>query len=160
MRCSDIKTNIVKLVDNSLSDIHLVEIENHMEHCFPCSNLKKQFKILNRLITNAAPVVPEVDLTKSIMYQIRLQAKKQFRSMFKDVVAAAAAAILLVWFSSPILSDLKEPRYSNEVIKVSSSVGGVFKTYLSLAGTVSDKFSESMKEIVPQVKKGEKELEL
>jgi len=74
--------------------------------------------------------------------------RQKIASLLQDLVAAAAAAMIIFWFSGPVLTmTAVPPNYSEKVNEVSNSVGVVFEAYLNFYDRANDKFYKSVYEI-------------
>lgn len=143
MKCSDIKRKITRYIDGNLLPGELEGFENHLKGCPSCQAVTEDFKELNKLIDAADFNVPPVDLTLSIMTQIKKTGRRTtIASLLKDIVTAAAAAMIIFWFTGPAVKTIDMPRYSHGIVKVSNSIGSVFKTYVSFGSVVADRMSQ------------------
>jgi len=162
MECRDYKNKITAYLAGTLPPDETVSIENHLSHCPGCQRELASFRELDRLIDAADLSIPVVDLTKNIMREIeagqevKAGGRKRMASLVQDVVAAAAAAIIIFWISGPVLAGGSVPGHtSKEVISVSTTVGGIFQSYMDFSASAMDKLSHSIKEIGPGRMKGD-----
>ncbi|WP_418792230.1 anti-sigma factor family protein [Phosphitispora sp. TUW77] len=152
MKCREWKKKIPHYLAGEMPGDEYAAFEDHLEGCRYCQEEVDSFRVLNILIDAARLDVPEIDLTASIMSQVNLenrQSKSCCRNVgvLKDLVTAAAAALILFWFSGPALSGGEFPVAAKRVIKVSGTVGGAFQSYVDFSVSTTNKLSASMKQI-------------
>jgi hypothetical protein len=134
----------------------------HLSTCKHCREKVDSNKYVNELIIKCDIPVPSIDITKAVMDKIRSEqvlvhrpetvkkpglGHQRFTSLLQDLVAAAAAAMIIFWLTGPVLAGTEVPQYSQKVTKVSNSVGLVFEGYLNFYDRAMDKFSISIDEI-------------
>lgn len=167
MECCDCRIKLTEYLAGALDGEELMAVEHHLNHCPHCLSEMNVLKKVDFMIEAADISIPEMDLTESIMMKIREEAQKnkhtvmdssdsprlrgykekRFFSVLQDLVTAASAAIIIFWFSGPLLSTDSLPDYSQEVVKVSDTVGGAFQNYINLPVTTLEKLSDSFQKI-------------
>lgn len=80
---------------------------------------------------------------------------KRTVAVLQDLVTAAAAAMILFWFSGPALSAGEFPVQSDHVVRVSDTVGGAFQSYVDFSASTANKLSASIKQMDPIQMKGD-----
>ncbi|PKM79992.1 MAG: hypothetical protein CVU89_15795 [Firmicutes bacterium HGW-Firmicutes-14] len=185
MDCRDIKKKIPEYLSGSLSGAEKVAFEAHLNLCPSCRREAESFRELDPVIDAADLEIPFADLTADIMNAVRKEARKEAMptgpvqdtrnsrttgisrtrgnsrgriiSLMQDLSAAAAAAIILFWFSGTVLAGTQVPEYSRGVARVTGSVGTVVQTYIDLSASTVNRLSDSVKSIELQMK-GDEEL--
>lgn len=172
MECRDCMQKLTEYLAGMLKNDELIAVEQHLEYCPHCQGEIKELQEVDSLINAADISIPDIDLTESIMNKIRLEAQtdntiivmepssiritgryrdKRLFSVLQDLVAAAAAAIIIFWYSGLVLSPdnvpNNTPNYAQGVVMVSDTVGGAFHTYLNLPVTTLEKLSVSIQKI-------------
>lgn len=123
-----------------------------------CNEQAQAFKEVDNLIKVADIEIPEIDLTAAVMSRItpteqnslhknKTSNRKKNFSLIQDLVVAAAAAITIFWFSESQLAQINIPPYTQEVVKVSNTVGGVFQSYIGLYDLAAKSISHSIDQI-------------
>lgn len=162
MECRDCQPQIDQYLAGTLSADDLAAFADHIDHCQYCRDQIDSYKDFNELVNQCDIIIPSVDITKAVMDKIRTGTKTvqplkpvkrqgigraRFLSLLQDLVAAAAAAIIIFWLSGPVLARAEVPQYSKEVAKVSNSVGLVFQSYLNFYDHAIKKLSNSVNEM-------------
>ena len=80
---------------------------------------------------------------------------KRTVAILQDLVTAAAAAIILFWFSGSAMFGSNAPIYTEEVVRVSNTVGGAFQSYVNFSAKTVDKLSGSIQQINSGQMKGD-----
>lgn len=158
MQCHDHRTKIDEYLAGFLTPEEAKVFEKHLAQCRSCRDELASFRELNRMVAEAGPGIPPVDLTKEIMARVKNSSPakaKRILSLLPDLTAAAAAAIIIFWFSGPVLAKSNVPDYTPGVVHVSSAVGGVFKAYVDFSSGAFNRLSNSVKQISPGHKKGD-----
>ena len=166
MECRDYIKRIPEYLAGALKPEDLIIITHHLDHCPSCRRQAESFRELDTLLDSVEFDIPEIDLTSDILGLVKadqaniIQGSKRAKlkrtaSLIQDLVAAAAAAIIIFWFSGPAMAQQNVPSYTQEVVKVSNSVGGVFQTYLHFYDSAVQKLSNSIDDIGPGHKKGD-----
>lgn len=141
MQCREWKKKIPHYLAGELPGDECAAFKNHLSACRDCREELDSFREVDFLIDAACVDVPEIDLTRSIMKQVKAEkshskshrkshSKSRGRrtvAVVQDLVTAAAAALILFWFSGPALSGGEFPVDADRVIKVSNTVGGAFQ---------------------------------
>ena len=140
MKCSDVRRQITRYIDGDLQPDELENFVNHLKECPSCQLVTEDFNELNNLIDASNVGIPPVDLTLDIMTKIRKPSGIPTRkSLLTDMFTAAAAAMIIFWFTGPAVKTLDLPAYSHGIVEASNSIGSIFKTYVSLGSVVSDR---------------------
>lgn len=143
MNCSDFRREVSRYVDGYLMPDEQGNFENHLKACPSCQLVTEDFQELNNLIDAADVDIPPVDLTQGIMNRIKKPSRRTTTaSLMKDIVTAAAAAMIIFWLTGPAVKTMDIPRYSQGIVEVSNSIGGIFKSYVSFGSVVSDRMSQ------------------
>ena len=118
----------------------------------------QDFKEVDVILQASDIEIPELDLTSEIMAKIHLikhtSRRKTTLSLIQDLVFAAAAAITIFWFGGSATTQFSVPPYTQEVVKVSNSVGSVFQSYIGLYDLAAKSLTHSIEHIDPNIKKG------
>lgn len=159
MNCSNIRRKIVQYADGGLPPCEEVDFELHIKQCPSCRQEVEAFKNLNRLIDSADLEIPHMrispgDITKGVIRNIQAEGSKRLAPLIKDTLTAAAAAMIIFWFSGSLINNVEVPQYSREIVKVSNTVGGIFKSYMMFSTGISDKLSNSINNVTPNMRKG------
>ncbi|MBU7007257.1 anti-sigma factor family protein [Phosphitispora fastidiosa] len=172
MQCREWKKKIPHYLAGELSEDECAAFENHLNDCRYCREELASFREVDFLIDAACIAVPEIDLTAVIMKQVNAENHPESRAksygksnvksrgkrtvaVLQDLVTAAAAALILFWFSGPALSGGEFPVDADRVIRVSDTVGGAFQSYVDFSVATTNKLSASMKQISPIEMKGD-----
>lgn len=171
--CRELEKRIPEYLAGSLTPAETAEFAAHLAGCAVCSAQVAVFRDLDLLLSAAAPEIPPVDLTVPIMEKIRMipvkgdsRRKRRIFSVAQDLVAAAAVAIIMFWFSGPVLAGSALPNYAPNVLKVTGYIGGAVETYVDVSVTTMGKFSGYLNQIDQQMKgitqqmKGDEHFEL
>lgn len=142
MKCSDFRREVTRYVDGYSLPDEQESFKNHLEDCPSCRKVAEDSNDLNRLIVMADISIPSIDLTPAIMNRIKKPRSKSTASLIKDIVTAAAAAMIIFWFSGPAIKTVDIPRYRQGIVEVSNTVGTIFKSYVSFGSMVSDRMSQ------------------
>lgn len=173
MQCREWKKKIPHYLAGELPGDECAAFKNHLIACRDCREELDSFREVDFLIDAACVDVPEIDLTRRIMKQVKAEKScpesrdkshgkshrksrgKRTVAVLQDLVTAAAAALILFWFSGPALSGGEFPVDADRVIKVSDTVGGAFQSYVDFSASTANKLSASMKQIGPIEMKGD-----
>lgn len=163
MKCRECQSQIDQYLAGMLSPGKLCIFNEHINTCQNCREQVNSNKYINVFIKKCDVPVPLIDITKTVMDKIRSECKdevqclepvkkpgigrQRLRSLLQDLVAAAAAAMIVFWLSGPVMAMTAVPQYSQKVTAVSNSVGMVFEVYLDFYNRANDKFSKSVYEI-------------
>ncbi len=155
MSCRDWKKRIPHYLAGELPGDECAAFEEHLAKCRHCRDELDSFREIDSLIDAVDIDIPEIDLTGNIMKQVSYgrgysgNRGKRTVAILQDLVTAAAAALILFWFSGPALSDGKFPVDTKRVIEVSDTVGGAFQSYVDFSVATTNRLSDSMKQIGP-----------
>lgn len=165
MECRDYKKKIPEYLAGALNVEQSAILLGHLDHCPNCRYELEQFRDLDDLVLEADVPIPVVDLSEEIMELIyaeresyqkpRAEYRRRTLSIVKDLVAAAAAAIIIFWFTGPIMADNSVRMPTEGVVKVSSSLGGAFQAYLNFPSMAMDKLSDSLNALGPDLLRGD-----
>lgn len=173
MNCRDCKTKIPAYLAGNLLAGEFALLEDHLDHCPSCRAQAAALFELDSLISLADIEIPEIDLTAAIIAEVKSSQLpigiaqltqpadpagnyKRIGSLLQDLLTAAAAAIIIFWFSGPVFAQHQIPLESGKVVQLSNSVGGVFQTYLGFYDSAAEKLSRSISQINQGLKKGVK----
>lgn len=172
MECRECRKKMPEYLGDSLSKAESGQLSEHLHQCSHCREEMEAFAELDLVIESADIDIPEIDLKDSIMVQVRAghraagttpiqgrgplpSGSRRTASLMRDLVVAAAAAMIIFWFSSPVFAENGFPGYTNEVVKVSNTVGGVFQRYMDFSTSAWDSLSHPGK-LIPNQKGDEK----
>jgi len=165
MECCDFKKKIPEYLGGAMNEDQSAILLGHLDHCPSCRYELEQFRELDELLLEADVPIPAVDLNDKIMELVRAERqtyprpKAEYRrrtlSILQDLVAAAAAALIIFWFSGPVVADNSIRIPTEGVVKVSSSVGGAFEAYLNFSSLAMDKLSDSLNTLSPGLLRGD-----
>jgi len=181
MQCREWKRKIPHYLAGELPGDECAAFENHLNDCRYCREELDSFREVDFLIDAACIDVPEIDLTRSIIKQVNADGSrpeshpenhpesranshgksdvksrgKRTVAVLQDLVTAAAAALILFWFSGPALSGGEFPVDADRIIRVSDTVGWAFQSYVDFSVSTTNKLSASMKQIGPIEMKGD-----
>lgn len=157
MECRDCKKSIPEYLAGELEDGQTDYLLAHLNICPACRYELEIFRKLDELISSADTEIPAVNLSQDILkmvkadypYPAKPHAKNRRRTLavFQDLVAAAAAALILFWFSGPLLDGSSVRMPAEGVVTVSRSVGRAFEAYINLSTTALDTMMNSFSKI-------------
>ena len=159
MDCRRIQSRIPEYLSQCLSDSETAALSAHLAQCESCRGELEIHRQLDILIEETDGKFTPPDLTAEIMTRITEEIQpitvvrkktaagrgKRIISLAGDLLAAAAAAMLILWFSGPALTLGNNPVYSEQVVKFSSSIGSAFQSYIHFSASAVSKFSLTIK---------------
>lgn len=169
MECRDCQPQIDQYLAGTLPINDLAAFTDHLNRCQDCRDQINSYKELNELVSKCDIGIPAINITQAVMDKIKAETqtvqplkpikrqgigRARFLSLLQDLVAAAAAAIIIFWLSGPVLARAELPQYTQEVAEVSNSVGVVFQSYLNFYDHAIGKLSNSVNQMNSGQQKG------
>lgn len=158
MACHDYRKRIPEYISGSMPGKEQKNFEKHLEVCPGCFKEVKEFKQLETMIGIAAVQVPQINLAAQVLSKVR-RPRRNSAGLLTDLLAAWAVAVIIFWFSSPLLLGSGVPQYTEGVsrtsTKITASLNEAYRSYINYALDAAGKVSGKFKEIGSEIMKGD-----
>ncbi len=156
MKCMDCRKLMPAYLKDQMEQSIGREIEEHIKLCSACKLYLDQERALDKKLDNWQLKV-KIDLTSTIMDEINKSQKPKLRakrySFIQDLMAAAAAAIIVFSTANMAAPQISPPDYSSTIGSFSKGVGEITNAYINISSNTIDGLIDSLRN--NQVLKGD-----